>query len=262
MDYISYNRKAWDQEVENNSLWTQPVSKEVIEDARNGKWEISLTPAKSVPRDWFPPSLINKKVLCLASGGGQQGPILAAAGADVTTFDISPKQLSQDRFVAERDNLVIRTELGDMKDLSRFGNEYFDLVFHPISNCFIDDVLPVWQEAYRVLKKNGILLAGVSNPIQFIFDLKAWNSGELIIRHKIPYSDLKDLTEDEIKELIIDQNEAVCFGHTLHDQIQGQIDAGFLLAGFYEDNSQGGGPLDPYIDTFIATKAIKNCGSY
>jgi len=31
---------------------------------------------------------------CLASGGGQQGPVLAAAGAHVTVFDNSPRQLA------------------------------------------------------------------------------------------------------------------------------------------------------------------------
>ena len=143
-----------------------------------------------------------------------------------------------------------------MRDLSRFKDNYFDLIIHPVSNCFVDNVLPVWEEAYRILKKGGILISGFGNPIQYIFDLKGMNSGELVVRHKIPYSDL-NLPEDELKEMIIDNNECICFGHSLEDQIQGQIKAGFLIAGFYEDNSGGDEPLDPYIDTFIATKAIK-----
>jgi hypothetical protein len=49
------------------------------------------------------------EVLCLASGGGQQGPILAAAGAKVTVFDNSANQLVQDRLVADRDGLTIET---------------------------------------------------------------------------------------------------------------------------------------------------------
>jgi len=89
----------------------------------------------------------------------------------------------------------------------------------------------------------------------FIFDLKAWNAGELIVRHKIPYSDTRDLTAEELRELILDQDEPLSFGHTLHDLIQGQIEAGFLIAGFYEDI--GDGPLDKYINCMIATKAMK-----
>lgn len=254
VDFVSYNRKAWDLQVEKGNVWTQPVSPSVIEEARNGKWEIVLTPTKPVPKDWLLP-LGGKKVLCLASGGGQQGPVLAAAGADVIVFDNSAKQLQQDEIVAKRDHLHLRTELGDMRDLSRFGDESFDLIVHPVSNCFVDTVLPVWKEAYRVLKRGGSLLAGFVNPILFIFDLKAWDAGELIIRHKIPYSDTSDLTGEELRELVLDQDEPLSFGHTLRDLIQGQIEAGFLIAGFYEDIGEG--PLDNYIDCMIATKAIK-----
>lgn len=254
MDFVEYNRKSWDAEVEKGCIWTIPVSKEVIEKAKKGVWNVVLTPTKFVPKDWFPSSLVNKKILCLASGGGQQGPIFAATGAEVTVLDNSPKQLEQDKFVAERDNLTIRTELGDMRDLSRFENEYFDLVFC-CANNFIDDVRKLWKEIYRVVKKNGILLAGFSNSLEYIFDLRAMNSGQLIVKNKIPYSDINDLGENDLKELLIDKNEPLCFGHSLEDQIKGQIDAGFLITGFYEDI--GCKLLDPYINTFCVTKSIK-----
>ena len=65
-----------------------------------GEWQIVLTPTKPIPRTWFPADLHGVDVLCLASGGGQQGPVLAAAGATVTVFDNSPRQLAQDRAVA------------------------------------------------------------------------------------------------------------------------------------------------------------------
>ena len=96
MDIRKYNRSAWDQEVDRGNKWTLPVSDEEIAAARVGGWDIVLTPTKPVPKEWFP-ELEGLDVLCLASGGGQQGPILAAAGASVTVFDNSPKQLEQDR---------------------------------------------------------------------------------------------------------------------------------------------------------------------
>jgi SAM-dependent methyltransferase len=256
IDLLNYNRQSWDSEVEKGNPWTRPVDPEIISNARNGHWSIVLTPTKPVPAGWFPP-LAHKQVLCLASGGGQQAPILAAAGADVTVIDNSPRQLERDRMVAGREDLSIRLEQGDMRDLSRFPDASFDLIFHPVSNVFIDSVLPVWREAYRVLRPGGSLLSGFMNPVVYLFDLKAWNAGQLLVRHKIPYSDLTSLSEVERQELVFDKNEPVCFGHTLHDQIQGQIEAGFLIAGFYEDNNGGGDLLDPYMDTSIATRAIK-----
>ncbi len=136
MDVPEYNRQAWDRQVAKGNVWTRPVDTGLIEAARNGEWSLLLTPLKPVPRSWFQDDLSNCKVLCLASGGGQQGPILAAAGADVTVFDNSSAQLAQDDMVARRHDLAIVTELGDMCDLSRFTDETFDLVFHPVSKLF------------------------------------------------------------------------------------------------------------------------------
>lgn len=109
MNIQEYNSEAWDREVEKGISWSIPVSSEIIEKARRGEWEVILTPKKSVPREWFG-DVRGKDILCLASGGGQQAPVLAAAGARVTSFDNSAKQLERDRYVAERDNLEIRLE--------------------------------------------------------------------------------------------------------------------------------------------------------
>mgnify|MGYP002798871826 CR=1 FL=1 len=89
VDVISHNAQAWDNQVKTASQWTVPVEHEEIEAARAGLFSILLTAKKPVPRDWFPKNLAGVKILCLASGGGQQAPILAAAGADVTVFDNS-----------------------------------------------------------------------------------------------------------------------------------------------------------------------------
>src|SRR4051794_6405376 len=150
-DILLYNRRAWDRQVERSNPWTVPVTVEEVARARIGDWRIVLTPTKPVPADWFP-SLVGLDVLCLASGGGQQGPILAAVGASVTVFDNSPAQLAQDRLVADREGLTIETVQGDMADLSVFPDSRFDLIIHPVSNVFVPDVKPVWREAFRVLR--------------------------------------------------------------------------------------------------------------
>ena len=169
MDVRRYNREAWDREVERGNEWTVPVGREVIESARRGRWEGVLTNTRPVPMAWFP-DLEGADVLCLASGGGQQAPVLAAAGANVTVLDNSPSQLARDRFVAERDSLSLKSVEGDMADLSNFPDEGFDLVFHPVSNLFVPDVRPVWGEAFCVLRRGGFLLAWFINPACFIFD--------------------------------------------------------------------------------------------
>jgi len=251
-NYIEQNSKIWDKNVECKNNWTVPVSPIIIENARKGLWNVVLTPKKPVPKNWFPNDIRGKKVLLIAGGGGQQGPILAALGADITVFDNSLKQLEQDEFVPKRENLKIKTILGNMQDLSVFPNESFDFIMQ-FAGCFINSVLPVWKEAYRVLKKGGVMLAGHNHPLEFIFDVNELERGKLIPRFKIPYSDINDLSQEEFEKTT---EEGICFGHSLEDMIQGQIDAGFLIAGFYEDSGCGY-ILDEYINTFFATKAIK-----
>ncbi len=162
IDIREYNRIAWGREVERGNKWAVPVSEAVIAAARRGEWEIFLTPSKPVTRAWFP-DLEGLDVLCMASGGGQQGSILAAVGAKVTVLDNSLKQLEQDRFVAEWHALPIATVEGDMADLSVFSDQSFDLIVHPVSNCFAPDVRPVWKETFRVLCQGGVLMAGFNN---------------------------------------------------------------------------------------------------
>lgn len=256
MDITKHNSSAWNRKVETGGNYTRPVSKEEIEKSKAGEWAITVTTTRPVPRSWFPESLEGAKILCLASGGGQQGPILAAAGADVTVVDISEKQLEQDQFVANRDGLDLQTIQGNMADLHFFGDNVFDMIVHPVSNVFIDSVLPVWKEASRVLKEGGIMIAGITNPLLYIFDDEEEERGNLIVKHQIPYSDLKVLSKEKLAEFERTKRPLE-FGHSLEDQIQGQIDAGFVLTGFYEDDFGGGRMLDDHIKTFIATRAVK-----
>ena len=251
MNIHSFNREAWDRQVQSGNPWTIPVSSEIIADARADMWSVLLTENISVPRDWFP-SMNGLKILGLACGGGQQGPILAAAGADVTIFDNSPAQLARDREVAEREKLNINTVEGDMRDLSIFANATFDLIFHPVSNLFIDKIRPLWQEVFRVLKHGGKLMAGFMQPHFYIFGYEEMEKGNLIVRHKIPYSDVENYSFEQMRK----DNRPAEFGHSLTDQIGGQLDAGFHLIGFYED-FHAGVKISEFIATYIATLAIK-----
>jgi SAM-dependent methyltransferase len=255
-DLLRYNRHAWNEQVRQKNRWTVPVTAEQIMAARQGDWCIVLTPTRPVPREWFPDFHAKPvRVLCLAGGGGQQGPILAAAGARVTVFDISPDQLAQDQMVARREGLEIETVQGDMCDLRTFDDQSFDLVLNPCSNTFVPDVNPVWREAARVLKTGGSLLSGFLNPIYFLFDDDLMNQGEFKVAHSIPYSDLTSISAEKRKKYL-DEKEPLCFGHTLTDQIGGQIGAGLAITGFYED-AWDEFPLSEYILACIATKSTK-----
>ncbi len=254
MNINEVNRDGWNRRVEAGDHWTLPVSSETIQRARQGDWQVLLTSGKSVPRAWFG-DLAGKDLLALASGGGQQGPVLAAAGARVTVFDASPRQLEHDSMVAARDGVELKTVEGYMHDLSCFEAESFDILFHPVSNCYAPEVRQVWKEAFRVLRPGGVLLSGFMAPASYIFDPLEEDRGELIPRFPLPYSDAKSQLEEERAE-ILEQFHTFEFSHTLEDQIGGQLDAGFLLAGFYED-SEPDRLLCHYMPDMLATRAIK-----
>lgn len=255
MDIRSFNRDAWDKLVEKGNPWTIPVSAEVIAAARRGEITVLLTEQKPVPNEWIP-ALKGLDVLCLASGGGQQAPIFAAAGANVTVVDNSPKQLEQDRFVAHREGLKLITIEGDMRDLTIFSDETFDFIFHPVSNLFCPDVLPVWKEAYRVLRYGGTLIAGMMNPVFYIFDFTSMEEkGELIVKFSVPYSDIENLPPEKLEEYKR-TGSPLEFGHTLTNLIGGQCDAGFQIIGLYEDMHEES-VLSKYHPTYIATRALK-----
>ena len=245
---------AWDWLVDLGDRGTAPVSEEVIMAAKKGDWEILLTESKPVPRTWIP-DVAGLDVLCLASGGGQQGPILAAAGAHVTVFDNSPRQLEQDRFVAERKGLTIITVEGDMADLSTLPNDSFDLIVHPVSNLFIPEVRPVWAEAFRVLRHSGSLLTGFKNPGEYVFDRSFADKGIFQVKYALPYSDLTSITVEE-RERYFGTEAPLEFSHTLEDQIGGQLEASFMLTGMYED-SRRDEPIARYMPSYFATRSVK-----
>lgn len=254
MDIRSYNREAWDREVESQNRWTQPVSHEVIEKARRGDFGILLTENIPVPHRWLPP-LNGADVLCLASGGGQQGPVLAAVGANVTVFDNSPAQLKQDQLVAEREGSTLKTVEGDAADLSVFADESFDLIFNPVSTVFMPDVRVVWRECFRVLRHGGILMTGAMNPVHYIFDLFKADEGILEVTHSIPYSDVTNLSKEDLDEYL-SKGLPLEFGHSLTDLLGGQCAAGFVITDLYED-VMSDSPLAKYHPNYVATRAVK-----
>ncbi|HEJ9694955.1 class I SAM-dependent methyltransferase [Proteus mirabilis] len=255
--YLTLNQAHWDKQAAMQNQWSKPVDDKEIIEAKKGNWKVHLTP-NPVKKEWLA-DIKGKNILCLASAGGQQAPILAAAGGIVTVFDLSEGQLSKDSQLAQKHQLALTTQQGDMADLSVFSDESFDIFFHPISNLYVPDVNPVWQECYRVLRKNGVLMASFYNPVVFVDDRNQALRAQGLMRptYRLPYSDQNSLPSDILQEKIA-KGDGLVFGHSLTDLIGGQLRAGFLLQDFVEDFApQARFLIDSYIPTFLASKAIK-----
>ena len=246
--YQQINKETIDKWAENGWEWSKPVSHEEYMKAKNGKWDVFLTPTVPVPHKWLG-ELKGKKILGLASGGGQQMPIFSALGAECTVLDYSSKQIESEIMVSKREDYEIEAIEGDMTKILPFEDESFDIVFHPVSNCYVEDVYHVFNEAYRVLKKGGVFLAGLNNEINYIVD-----NDEKEIVWKMPFNPLKD---EKAKEFMVKENAGMQFSHNMTEQIGGQLKAGFTLVDIYEDTNGFGRLHELNIKSYVSTKSVK-----
>ncbi len=246
--YQDINKETIDKWVEEGWEWGKSISHEEYNDAKNGNWNVLLTRTVPVPHEWIG-NIKDKKILGLASGGGQQMPIFNALGAKCSVIDYSSKQIESENKVAKREGYTIEAIEGDMSKKLPFNDETFDIVFHPVSNCYVEDVQHIFNEVYRVLKKGGIFLAGLNNEINYIVDQ---NEKEIV--WKMPFNPLKD---EKAKEFMVKENAGMQFSHNMTEQIGGQLKAGFTLVDIYEDTNGFGRLHELNIKTYIATKSIK-----
>lgn len=248
MEYQIINSKTIDTWCEEGWEWGIPISHEAYEAALRGEWGVYLTPTKFVPREWFG-ELRGKKLLGLASGGGQQMPIFSALGAKCTLLDYSARQCESDRVVAEREGYEIEILQADMTKPLPFEDESFDIIFHPVSNCYVKEVEPIFRECFRVLKKGGIFLGGYDIGINYLFD-----ENEEKVVFSLPFDPLSD---EKIYEECIKNDWGIQFSHTLEDQLGGQLRAGFTLTDLYEDTNGSGNLHDKHVPSFVATRCVK-----
>ena len=248
MNYQDINAQTIDRWVKDGWEWGKPVSHEEYLAAKNGIWDVHLSPLKRVPHEWFG-ELAGKDVLGLASGGAQQIPVFAALGARCTVLDYSEEQIRSERETAAREGYTVEAVRADMTKPLPFPDEAFDLVFHPVSNCYVEEVLPIWRECFRVLKHGGILLAGLDNGVNFLF---AGEDEREVVNH-FPFNPLKD--EEQMRQL--GDDGGVQFSHTMEEQVGGQLKAGFVLTDLYEDTNGAGWLHDLNIPCFLVTRAVK-----
>lgn len=247
-DYQTRNAETIDRWVEEGWEWGKPIEHETYLDAVNGKWDVLLTPTLPVPHDWFGP-LKGKKLLGLASGGGQQIPIFAALGAVVTVLDLSDRQLASERLVADREGYDVTIVKADMTKPLPFPDRAFDLIFHPVSDCYIEEIAPLYRECARVLRQGGVFLGGFDNGINFIV-----NGDETAIENEMPFNPLKN--EAQRRQLEADDC-GLQFSHFFGETLGALLKAGFTLTDIYDDYN-GEGRLDRLrVPTFFAIRAVK-----
>lgn len=178
-----------------------------------------------------------KKVLCLASGGGQQSVVFSLLGADVTVCDISISQLELDKKAASHYGYKIKIINSDMRDLRLLDSNSFDIVYQPVSICFVPDIIKVYLEVYRVLRNNGIYSVSHCNPstypVWFYGEKNGWDG----IGYRItePYVCGEIRIDENGNENMTKGNGIGEFRHSLSDIFNKLIEIGFIIEGVFED---------------------------
>ena len=176
-------------------------------------------------------------------------PVFAALGAICTVLDYSSLQLESERLVAEREGYDMRIVRADMTKPLPFADGEFDLVFHPVSNCYVEEVLPIWRECFRVLRPGGRLLSGTDHYLNYVVD-----GDETRIVNRLPFNPLRN--PEQMRQLEA-EDAGVQFSHSLEEQIAGQLRAGFVLRDLYEDTNGEGRLHQMGIPTFLAMLSEK-----
>ena len=153
MSYFDQNRAAWNR-LASGSQFSKVASDE----------ECQAPLATLDSRGWLPPSVAGLDVLCLASGGGWQSILYAAAGANVTVVDLSPEMLLLDQQEADRRGLKVRTIEASMDQLPMLADESFDIVHQPVSSCYVRDISRVYREIARLSRDGGLYISQHKQP--------------------------------------------------------------------------------------------------
>jgi SAM-dependent methyltransferase len=231
MDPIAeYNKQRWAALVQANAIFTRP------------RLDLDEAAARAlVDPEGRLGDVRGKRVLCLASGGGQQSVAFALLGAQVTVVDLCAEQLERDRAAAAHYGLAPELVQADMRDLSALPAAAFDLVYHPYSINFVPDTRVVFREVARRLHDGGMYHFHCANPCFAGLLLQEWDGKGYPLRRpyvdgaEVHYIDESWVFGGETPAIPIDGPRE--YKHTLGTLINGLIEQGFVIQRVVEEDS-------------------------
>ncbi len=247
---IDHNRRAWDALVEKRQRFTRP--------APDGDFSDPFGVVNNA--GWLGNSIAGKSLLCLAAGGGKHGPLYAAAGAKVTVVDLSPAMLALDREVAKQRGIDLEIVEASMDDLSMFAAALFAIVIHPVSTCYVSDVLGVYRQIARVTAPGGLYLSQHKSPISLQADIKPSVGGYELTEPYYRSGPLPPVVGSQHRE-----PGTLEFLHRWEDLLGGMCRAGFVIEDLVEPlHAEKNAPLgsfaqrSQYVTPYVRIKARRN----
>ena len=234
------NQEQWEQNARDGDSNTIPwleLDVEAIRDFAKSKTDRLPEPYCHEPVNGIVMSqAAGKDVLCLASGGGQQSALFGLLGARVMVLDFCQGQLEGDRKAAAHYGYPVVTVQGDMRDLSRFADDSFDIVWQAVSIVFVPDVRQVYREVARVLRPGGLYFVAQVNPsVQpTCFDGPANGWDGIGYRIAEPYCGGPTRVRPDGSENMTEGEPTGEHRHLFSDIFNGLVECGLSIQGVWE----------------------------
>jgi ubiquinone/menaquinone biosynthesis C-methylase UbiE/ADP-ribose pyrophosphatase YjhB (NUDIX family) len=166
-----------------------------------------------------------RRAIVLGCGGGQDVVALSKLGAVAVGVDFSKEQLAYARrHAALRGAQNASFAEADIRDLSRFDDESFDIAVSIHALGHVDDAAEVLAEAARVLKPAGLLAISIKHPC---FDV---SDGPPFQVYRSYWARHRDWTWD----LTLATGEFRAYFHTLSEWFDMLTAAGFTIERLWE----------------------------
>ena len=138
-----------------------------------------------------------KKILLPSSGNNHAAFAFALMGANVTSADISERQLENAGKISRGWHLDIEYACDDTTCLSEFADGTFDLVYTSNGTLsWITDLKEMYRNIERVLKKGGYSAMFDVHPFTRPFTMEAWKAPEIRKSYSDVFPDLHWRVQD------------------------------------------------------------------
>ena len=139
-----------------------------------------------------------KKILVPSSGDNIAAFGFNLLGADVTSCDIAENQLKNAQEIANQNNWEIKFIHQDSMELDKIESNYYDLVYTSNgAHIWINDLVKMYKNFYRVLKHGGFNIFFETHPMSRPFDNSSYDVK--ITKH---YADVFVYANDDVPEYL------------------------------------------------------------
>lgn len=178
-DWLLQIKESWNKT--SDSQWYQSLrTKEKIKAlAENPKRAFHPAVYELIQR--YIPELKGKKVLLPSSGDNHAAFAFALMGAQVTSADISERQLENAAVLAEKLGLTIEFVCENTITLEQIEDGQYDLVYTSNgTHSWIPDLEGMYGNISRVLKQGGYSIMFDMHPFQRPFTGEAWKEPKIL----------------------------------------------------------------------------------